>query len=137
METTNQTTDPLLSPALPTVMALAYLGDAVHALYVRRRLVSLGISRSGDLNARALSFVTAPMQANLCRRIADRFTEAEAEIFRRAFNHKGLGHPKHASGADYRTATGFEAVLGALDYVGQKERLDELLALAHEGLFTP
>jgi 23S rRNA maturation mini-RNase III len=40
---------------LPTPAALSYVGDAVHSLYVRRMLVLRGITRSGDLNAAALS----------------------------------------------------------------------------------
>ncbi|MBO7170712.1 MAG: hypothetical protein J6W28_06010 [Clostridia bacterium] len=42
---------------LPAVMALAYLGDAVYSLYVRRRLVEMGVSHAGDLNRLSLSFV--------------------------------------------------------------------------------
>ena len=55
---------------LPAVMALSYLGDAVYSLYVRRRLVRMGISHAGELNRMSLDFVTAPRQAALAKRLA-------------------------------------------------------------------
>ena len=112
---------------LPSSEALAYLGDAIFSLYVRRFLVARGISHAGELNHLAERFVTAPRQAEIFRMLEGRLTEEEADIFKRAFNHKGLKHPKHASGKDYRTATGLEALLGALYLTGQNERIEELL----------
>ena len=44
---------------LPSVMALAYLGDAYYSLYVRRMLVARGISKSGELNRLARLYVNA------------------------------------------------------------------------------
>ena len=43
--------------------ALAYLGDCVLELCVRRHLVELGYSTSRHLNAEALHFVRASAQA--------------------------------------------------------------------------
>lgn len=122
--------------SMPAVMALAYLGDAVYSLYVRRCLVEAGISHAGELNRLSLSFVTAPAQAETYRLLEPSLTEWERDIARRAYNHKGLHPPKHASGADYRTATALEAVLGALYHKGDTARLDTLLALGHEGRFS-
>ena len=48
-------------------------------------------------------------------------------MFRRGMNHKHLQTPKHTSGKDYRAATGFECVLGMHDYLGNDERINELL----------
>lgn len=121
--------------ALPAVMALSYLGDAVYSLYVRRRLVEMGVSHAGDLNRMSLSFVTAPRQAEAAARMLPLLTEWETDVYRRAYNHKGLGHPSHATYAEYRAATGFEAVLGALHYLGDEERLTKLLDTLHEGAF--
>ena len=115
------------SVPLPSSEALAYLGDAVYALYVREHLVRCGISHAKELNALSLSFVTAEKQAALLHRIQSALTEWESDVYRRAFNHKGLMPPKHASYAEYRAATGLEAVIGALHYTGQTERIHELL----------
>ena len=68
--------------SLPSVAALSYLGDARHSLYVRRMLVSRGLTKSGDLNREALRFVTAEAQARMYLRIADELTTDEADVFR-------------------------------------------------------
>ena len=122
--------DKLIGAALPSVGALAYIGDARHSLYVRMMLVRRGISKSKDLNALALEYVTAEMQARYFEKIEPFLTDDERDVFRRAYNSQHLNKPKRASGKDYRTATGFEALIGALAYIGDEERINELLTLA-------
>lgn len=125
-------TDKIIGTDLPSSMALAYLGDARHSLFVRRMLVERGITKSGELNEASLSYVTAEAQARLLRRIDDELTESERAVYRRAANSGHLNRPRHASAADYRAATGFEAVIGMLEWLGDTERLSYLLRLAHE-----
>ena len=118
-------------PAPPSVMALSYLGDARHSLYVRKMLVARGLQKSKELNAKALEYVTAEAQALAFSKIENELTEEEKATFKRAFNSGHLNRPKHASLKDYRTATGFEAVIGLLEWQGSEERLEYLLNLAH------
>ena len=121
----------LIGAALPTTAALAYLGDARHALYVRRMLVERGICKSGELNEAALSYVTAEAQAEMMRKIEPLLLDDERDVYKRASNSGHLNRPKHASAADYRATTGFEAVIGMLEWIGDSERLDILLHAAH------
>ncbi len=121
---------PVKGSDLPSVEALAYLGDAEHTVYVRRRLIESGIERSGELNRRSLLYVTAERQAAAARQLEPRFSEDERQIFCRAKNHTHLNRPKHASPMEYRYATGLEAVLGMLSYIGDRDRLFELLDAA-------
>ena len=123
--------DKVLGTELPSVSALAYLGDARHALYVRRMLVERGLCKSGELNEAALSYVTAEAQADMLRKIEDELLDDERDVYRRAANSGHLNRPKHSSAADYRAATGFEAVVGMLEWIGDRERLEYLLDLAH------
>jgi len=116
---------------LPSALALAYLGDAAHSLYVRRMLVADGICKTGELNELSLSYVTAESQAKLFSRIEPLLLDDERDVFRRAFNSTHLNKPKRASSKDYRTATGFEAVMGMLFWIGDTERLELLLNAAH------
>ena len=116
---------------LPSVMALAYLGDACHALYVRRMLVFSGIPKSGELNERAKKYVTAAAQAEMMLKIKGELLPDEIEVCKRAENSTHLNKPKHAKLSEYRLATGFEAVLGMLEWLGDRERLDYLLKVAH------
>lgn len=117
---------------LPSVAALSYIGDAIHSLYVRKMLVARGLTKSADLNREALRYVTAEAQAKMYERIKDELLPEEADVFRRASNSTHLNRPKHATGRDYRYATGFEAVLGMLDFQKNGARLEYLLRKSHE-----
>lgn len=111
--------------------ALAYLGDCVIELCVRRHLVETGLSTSAHLNEAALGYVRASAQAEAMKRILPLLSEEEEAYFRRGRN---LGHssvPKHATVSDYRTATGMEVLFGFLHVTGSEERIRELFALAY------
>ena len=124
--------DSLIGAALPTTAALAYIGDARHSLYVRKMLTKKGICKSGELNEASLLYVTAEAQARMMRKIEHLLLDDERDVYKRAANSCHLNRPRHASGADYRAATGFEAVIGMLEWVGDSERLEMLLQAAHE-----
>ena len=112
--------------------ALAYLGDCVIELCVRRHLVAeLGYSTSRHLNAEALHFVRAGAQAEAMKRILPMLTETEAAYFRRGRN---IGHtnvPKSATVSEYRAATGMEVLFGYLHLSAQTERIDELFKIGY------
>ncbi len=114
-----------------SVPALAYLGDCVLELCVRRHLVSKGLSTSAHLNAAALEYVRASAQAEAMKRLLPILNETEAAYFRRGRN---LGHgnvPKRATVSEYRSATGMEVLFGYLHLSGQSERINELFRLAY------
>jgi ribonuclease-3 family protein len=110
--------------------SLAYFGDCVFELWVRERLLRSGLTNTGALNAASHDFVTAKNQSAAFHRIADLLTEEETAYFKRGRNSTHLSAPKSASGAEYRTATGFEALCAALWLSGQHERLYTLLTAA-------
>ena len=123
--------DKIVGADLPSVGALSYIGDARHSLYIRTMLVNRGISKSGELNELSLKYVTAEAQAAAYAKIENMLLDDEREVFKRAFNSTHLNKPKRASGKDYRTATGFEAIIGMLSYIGDEDRINELLKVAH------
>ncbi|MBQ8510181.1 MAG: ribonuclease III [Clostridia bacterium] len=110
---------------------LAYLGDAVLEVMVRRYLVGLGIADGGKLSQLALNFVRATAQSAAMNRMLPHLTEDEAYIFKRGRNAHGISIPHSASAAEYRRATGMEALFGWLDLNGQQARAEELFALAY------
>lgn len=119
----------------PTVAALAYLGDAVLELMVRERLVRLGLCASGRLNEAALKYVRATEQSEAVERIAPMLTEKEDTVYRRGRNAgHGKNIPKSATVAQYRRATGFEALFGYLHLEGETERMAGLFAAAYPDL---
>ncbi len=112
--------------------ALAYLGDSVLEVRVRRMLVENGFSSSRSLNRAALAYVTAPKQASAVSRILPLLTEEEAGVYHRGRNKGHSAVPKNATVAEYRMATGFEALFGYLHLAGREERIDELFCIAYE-----
>ena len=61
-------------------------------------------------------------------------TEEETEIYRRGRNAKSPTMAKNATVADYRKATGFEALMGWLYLRDEFERLVELVKMGAEQL---
>ena len=111
--------------------ALAYLGDSVIELCVRQRLVMLGYSTSSKLNKLSLEYVRATKQAEAMKRIADILTEEEDAVFHRGRNIGHTNTPKSATVAEYRAATGMEALFGYLHLGGRQDRIEELFAAAY------
>ena len=109
--------------------ALAYLGDAVTELKVRETLLSLGVTDTGRFNELALGFVTAHAQSLAYARIEPLLGEDEAEIMKRGRNANITHRPRNQTQADYRRATGFEALMGYLYLSGQMRRAQTLFQL--------
>lgn len=119
-----------MNPSLLDGITLAYIGDSVMELYIRKSLVLSGVSGSRDLNALAQKMVNAAAQAVAFHKIKDILTDEENEIFKRGRNCGHINLPKHAKMVDYRIATGFEALLGYLYLSGEESRALKLLDIA-------
>lgn len=101
---------------------LAYLGDAVLELMVRKKLIEEGHARPQEL---AVKYVTAVAQSAAAERLADEFTDDEADVYRRGRNNTHTS-PKSASHAQYSRATGIECVFAYVYLCGDNDRLAEL-----------
>ena len=112
--------------------ALAYLGDSVIELWVRERLIRAGVCTSQKLNEQAKNFVTAQAQATAMKKILPLLDEEESALFRRGRNAGHTSLPKHATAAEYRAATGMEALFGWLHISGRRERIEELLEAGYK-----
>ena len=121
-----------MDPSQLDGVTLAYIGDCVMELFVRRLLVESGLAGSAELNRVAQQIVNAAAQAQSFRRIEALLIEEETVYYRRGRNSGHLNLPKHAKMSDYRTATGFEALLGYLSLNGEDKRVEELLAACIE-----
>ncbi len=117
-----------------SAQALAYLGDAVIEILVRKHLILKGFEKSGKLNAEAKKFVTAIAQNQAFLNIENILTEQEIDIFRRGKNSSHLNIPKSASPLEYKNATGFEAIFGYLHITNNTTRIDELFSLAYRDI---
>ena len=53
-------------------------------------------------------------------------SEEEERIYKRARNHRSMSRPQHADPRDYKIATGFEALIGYLYLIDERDRLREI-----------
>lgn len=113
-------------------LVLAYVGDAVQSLYVRQNLATTCDLKAGQLHKLASMVVNAHHQALLADKLFDTFTQEEKDVFLRGRNGKSHHKAKNQTGADYRKATGFEAVIGYLYLTGNDSRIAELLGESNE-----
>lgn len=108
-------------------IVLAFVGDAVHSLYVREKLAFFSDAKAGELNRLATERVRAGAQADFAEKILPVLTEEELAVYKRARNSKKGTKSKSSTVAEYNMSTGFEAVLGYLYITGEIARLNELL----------
>lgn len=113
---------------LPGSLELAYMGDAIYDLYVRKRLLGRG-GRVQQMHRQAIRLVCAHAQSEALGRIENELTEAEAGVVRRARN-AHQNPPKNADPGEYHRATALEALIGYLYLSEQQERMDELIRKA-------
>lgn len=121
----------LMNPEELNGLTLAYLGDAVLEIMVRQKVIESGVTDVGRLNNMARTFVRATEQSCALNNIIDLLDEEEISIFKRGRNAKG-NTPKSASTAEYRRATGLEALFGFLYMKGKTERMQFLFEKAYE-----
>ena len=113
-------------------VTLAFVGDAVHSLFVRELLACNHDYKSGMLQKLASVHQSAKGQSEQYYRIESLLTEEERQIFLRARNSKKMSKSKSATIAEYNTSTGYEAVLGYLYLLNKQDRLRYLLQQAIE-----
>ncbi len=113
-------------------LTLAYIGDSVHTLFVRERVIGHTDRKVHDLHVLTSRYVKASAQAMAVHILLPELSEEEETIYKRGRNAKSATVPKNADVADYRAATGFEALIGALYLDGKKERLKKILERSME-----
>ena len=107
--------------------ALAYIGDAVYEVYIRKHVLNMGYVHVDILHQKSVEYVRADGQATALKRIFDRLTQDEQGLVKRARNHKSSSRPKNADPVTYKWATAMEALVGHLYLEGQSQRLDEIM----------
>ncbi|UWG97867.1 hypothetical protein LPY66_03385 [Dehalobacter sp. DCM] len=115
------------------ILLLAYIGDAVYELWVRKHLLEQNITKVQQMHKRAITYVQAKTQAGILRYLMDELDETEREVVLRGRNAKGH-YPRNVDVVTYRHATAFEALVGYWHITGHTSRmsgvfirLDEIL----------
>ena len=112
-------------------LTLAYIGDGVYELVIRTVLVKKGNCPVNQLHRKASSLVKAASQSAMMEFIEPMLTEEEHSVYRRGRNAHSPTMAKHATMADYRRATGFEALMG---YLYLKEDYSRIVELVRKGI---
>ena len=105
-------------------VVLAYLGDAVWELYVRKYWISKGLNLQ-NLNKRVKECVNAKRQSVLYKEILPLLEEKYQQLGNRAKNGNIKTFPKSCSVMEYKEATAFEALIAAF-YTDNREDLIEM-----------
>ncbi|MBR5801075.1 MAG: ribonuclease III [Lachnospiraceae bacterium] len=113
-------------------LTLAYIGDGIYDLIVRTVVVERGNESANRLHRKTIGYVNAKTQAQMMEALLPDLTEEEVTVFKRGRNAKSYTSAKNASIADYRKATGFEALLGYLYLQDKEERILELVKIGLE-----
>lgn len=109
-------------------LALAYLGDSIYEVYIRRYLINKDIPKVEALNKEATKYVSARGQASFLKDMLDNnfLNDNEIEIVKRARNHKSRS-PKNTDIVTYKNATGLEALIGYLELIHDDIRIKEIM----------
>ena len=126
----------MMQPKQMNAHALAYMGDVVYEMAVRRRLLEKGLTRPNDLHRGAVRYVNARAQASVVTfwLETDALTEEEQAVVRRGKNAKSGSVPKRVDVHTYRYSTAFEALIGYIYLTERRDRLEELIKQAFERL---
>lgn len=110
------------------VLTLAYIGDAIYEVYIRKFLIDQGISKVNSLQKSAINYVSAKNQAKFVTILINDnfFNDIELEIIKRARNHKSRV-PKNTDIITYKYATSLEAVIGYLYLENKIDRINLIM----------
>ncbi len=108
-------------------LTLAYMGDSVFDLLIKEYIVGHHNMQVEKFHKRVSSIVCAKNQSAFMDAHLELFTEEEQEVYNRGRNASVHTKAKNASMAEYKKATGFEAVIGYLHLCKMKDRLDVII----------
>lgn len=114
-------------------LTLAFLGDAVYELVIRTMVVTRANTSPNQLNKQSSALAKAAAQAEMMYTIMDQLTEEEQAVYKRGRNAHSATKAKNATVTDYRTATGFEALMGYLYLQGNLKRIIDLVRAGLDG----
>lgn len=116
-------------------LSLAYIGDSVYEVYVRKFILEKGFTKVNNLHKHVVEYTSAKGQSYAIRCLLNDniLTEQEILIYKKGRNsHVNLTR-KNLDLQEYLEATGFEALLGYLYLNNNIARLEELIKIVLEG----
>lgn len=108
------------------LLKLAYIGDAIWELEIRKFLLHLNLPMN-EFHRAVVDRVNAKAQAELLHQMAETLSEEEKDLVRRTRNIS----PKVSKRQDqksYRWSTAFEALIGYWHLTGQSDKISDLIS---------
>lgn len=112
-------------------LTLAYIGDGIYDLIIRTIIVKKGNAAVNKLHKRVSDLVKANSQMIMYKIVEEELSEEELAIYKRGRNAKPYTTAKNATKGDYRSATGYECLLG---YLYLDNNMDRIMYLVKKGL---
>lgn len=107
-------------------LSLAYLGDSVFSLMVRKYLINNYNIKPNGLNSKANAVVCAKTQAEIMKELKETLLDDELDIVMRARNSHTNNKAKNSTQEEYNLATQFEALVGYWFLNGNEIKLNEM-----------
>lgn len=122
----------LINPNLLNGLSLAYIGDSVYEVYIRKYVLSKGFTKVNTLHKKVVNYTSGLAQSNIIHYLMENnlLTEDELQIFKRGRNSHINTSRKNLDLQDYLDATGFESLIGYLYLNNNIERLEELIKIS-------
>ena len=115
-----------------TGLELAFIGDAIWELEIRRYYLQFGYSIP-TLNKYVKNKVNARYQSLIYKQIIEELDEEFKVIGKRAKNSNIKTFPKTCTVMEYREATALEAVVGAMYLLNKEEEIKKIINIVIKG----
>lgn len=120
----------MMDPFLLNGSNLSFIGDAYYELYIRKYLLSLGITNQNELHKECVKYVSARGHYLIMQEVQGLLTPEEMKIFKRGRNAKMHSRRINIKLNEYLDSSGFEAVIGYLYLKENFERLEYIIKQA-------
>ena len=112
-------------------LTLAFIGDAVFELEIRKYFVASGISKVNALQTKTSKFASASAHKQIMDYLLENniLTEDEVTVYKRGRNTKVNQRRKNFNAQNYHASTGFESLIGYLYLNEEYNRVDELILI--------
>ena len=107
-------------------LTLAYFGDSVFTLMVRKHLINTYNLKPNGLNKKANAVVCARNQAEIMKELKPNLTNDEIDVVMRARNSHTNNKAKNSTQEEYNLATQFEALVGYWYLNGEEKKLNDM-----------
>ena len=115
-----------------TGLELAFIGDAIWELEIRRYYLQFGYSIP-TLNKYVKNKVNARYQSLIYKQIIEKLDEEFKIIGKRAKNSNIKTFPKTCTVMEYKEATALEAIVGAMYLLNKEEEIKKIINIIIKG----